>query len=159
MRRGPVGLTALRDATTEARAQHRERVVAVCEWALAQGRPLLPSHIALIVAAKADRRQDDGEALDHWTRPGVYGHLYSAMFNWCTFHDTRVPVDLPEALWTYLHYLHEHAMLTVDSDPLKALLDPLRCYGGLGPDGTTATWRQVKCRCRIEYRPPRQPVA
>jgi hypothetical protein len=154
VKRGPIGLTALRDATAAARVQHRERIIAACEWALAQGRPVLPSQVALIVAAKAESDADTGKALDQWTRTGVYGHLWADAFNWCGDHDTRVPVDLPEALWTYLHYLHAHGLLTVDSDPLKALLDPLRCYGGLGPDGTTVTWRRVTCRCKVEYRQP-----
>lgn len=159
MQRGPIGLTALRDATAAARLAHRDRIVAVCEWAMAQGRPVLPSYVALVVAAKADVGQFDAEPLDRWTRTGVYGHLYSHCCNWCADHDTRVPVDLPEALWTYLHYLHAHGLFAAGSDPLKALLDPLRCYGGLGPDGTTATWRRVTCRCKVEYRPRRQPVA
>ncbi|MBV8959348.1 MAG: hypothetical protein JO087_11295, partial [Actinobacteria bacterium] len=158
MRRAPVGLTPLRDATAAARLQHRDRILAVCTWALEQGRPVLPAHVALIVDAKAEQEGWNGEPLDRWTRVDVYGHLYSRMFNWCTFHDTRLPSDIPEAFWTYLHFLHEHHLLTFDSDPLKALLDPLRCYGGLGPDGTTATWRRVTCRCRVEYRAPRQPV-
>jgi hypothetical protein len=159
MRGAPIGLTALRDATAGARLQHRERIVAVCEWTLEEGRPVLPSYVALIVAAKAHHDGYSGDALDHWTRVDVYGHLYSWMFNWCTLHDTRLPTDIPEAVWTYLHYVHGHSLLTADSDPLKALLDPLRCYGGLGPDGTTATWRRVACRCRTQYRRSRQPVA
>ena len=129
-------LVSLKKAVVPVRVGHAERIRAVARWSLARGRPVPMEHVALIIAAKL--RSDDGGPLDHWTRAGVYQHLRADVFNWCSHEQVRVPEHLPESLWTYLHFLAEQALLAPGSDPLARLLEPLRRYGGLGPDGTRA---------------------
>jgi hypothetical protein len=141
----PVQLVSLKDAVAPARVEFRERIRAVSRWSLAQGRPVPAEHLALIIEAKVQWR--DRASLDHWTRTGVYQHLRCDVFNWCSLHRVLVPDGVPESLWTYLHFLDEHGLLAEGSDPLRRLLDPLRCYGGLGPDGTRETAVPVTCRC------------
>lgn len=95
------------------------------------------------------------EPLDRWTRTGVYQNLYADVPNWCTMHRTQRPADVPEVLWVYLSYLEDTGQFSPGSDPVRELRKPLRCYGGLGPDGLPAGpgSPRVPCVCRVPYRP------
>ena len=136
MQQAQVTLVSLKKAVVPVRIQHTERIRAVARWSLARGRPVPVEHVALIIGAKL-RWQDD-DPLDHWTRTGVDHHLRCDVFTWCSEERVHVPEHLPESLWTYLHFLAEQGLLAPGSDPLARLLEPLRGYGGLGPDGTRA---------------------
>lgn len=134
MQEARVTLVPLKKAVVPVRVQHTDRIRAVARWSLARGRPVPVEHVALIIGAKL-RWQDD-DPLDHWTRAGVDQHLRGDVFNWCSEERVQVPKHLPESLWTYLHFLAEQGLFAPGSDPLARLLEPLRGYGGLGPDGT-----------------------
>jgi hypothetical protein len=133
----------------------RARVLDVRRWALAAGRRVDAGVLGLILAAKTWHTD---EPLDRWSRIGVYQSLYSGVWNWCTVHGARFPDDLPEVLWRYLSYLEETRQFEKGSDPVRELRRPLRCYGGLGPDGlpAPADAPRVKCVCKVPYR--RRPV-
>ena len=131
-----VTLVSLKKAVVPVRIQHADRIRAVARWSLARGRPVPVEHVALIIGAKL-RWQDD-DPLDLWTSYGVYHHLRCDVCNWCSEERVHVPEHIPESLWTYLHFLAEQGLLAPGSEPLARLLEPLRAYGGLGPDGTRA---------------------
>lgn len=124
----------------------RARAVDVRRWAMSRGRSVDQDALFVILAAKSGRGDD--EPLDLWTRVGVYGHLWADTRNWCMLNGLLCPDLVPETLWAYLHHLVDGDLLDPSSDPLPALLEPLRCYGGLGPDGRRETWVPVACRCR-----------
>ncbi|MGH9263579.1 MAG: hypothetical protein ACRD1D_02695 [Acidimicrobiales bacterium] len=132
-------------------AAMRHRIIDVRRWALSQGRPVDADVVALILAGKMSWRD---EPPDRWTRVGVYGNLYADVPNLCSAHGELRPISQPEVLWTYLSYLHETTQFDPGSDPLRELRKPLRCYGGLGPDGFKATENtpRVKCVCKVPYR-------
>jgi hypothetical protein len=94
--------------------------------------------VALILDAKAEGL-GELEPLDFWTRPIVYHVLSCDVFNWCSRRQVLVPKDVPLALDVYLRFLSEERLLTNGSDALSALLEPIRCYGGVGtlPDRCT----------------------
>lgn len=129
----------------------RSRILDVRRWALATGRPLDAGVLGLILAAKT---WCTDEPLDQWSRIGVYQTLYSGVWNWCTVYRILFPEDLPEVLWRYLSYLEETRQFEEGSDPVRELRRPLRCYGGLGPDGLPAPANapRVKCVCKVPYR-------
>jgi hypothetical protein len=149
-----VVLVELSDAVVHARRVWRRRIAGVSRWSLAQGRPVDPDLTALILAARDEWSMDD--APDVWTRIGVCHCLYADVSNWCSMRRVLIPDHVPEALWTYLHYLKEHRQFGTGSDPFRELLRPLRCYGGLGPDGRpypAGARLRVRCVCKIPYRP------
>lgn len=60
------------------------------------------------------------------------------------------------AATTRLCWFHADGRLRPDSDPLPALLEPLRCYGGLGADGhpvPKGTDVDFACQCYLPYDP------
>lgn len=120
-------------------------------WALATGRRVDAGVLALVLAAKADRRS---EPFTLWRRIDVYQHLAADVWNWCTMHRAQLPVDVPEVLWVFLTYLDDTDGFAPGSDPLRELRRPLRCYGGLGPDGLPAPAgaSRVRCVCKVPYR-------
>jgi hypothetical protein len=140
----------LTEAVAAVRTRHRDRIARVRGWALEYGRALSADLVALLIAAKEESSFFPPTELDHWTRPRVNHLLMVDVFDWCTRRSVLVPDGVPEALWSYLHYLDDAGELAPGSSPLAKLLDPLRCYGGLGPDGTQATWEPVVCRCYEE---------
>ncbi len=146
----------LSHAITPFTARFRPRIVDVRRWALSTGRAVDPEVVALILAGKTSW---SGDPLDRWTRIGVYGTLYSYVPNWCSAHRVMVPAHLPEVLWLYLSYLGETGRFHPGSDPLRELRRPLRCYGGLGPDGLPAPpgAPRVRCVCKVPYQPRRAP--
>ena len=131
-------------------APYRSRILDVRKWALSAGRRVDGDVVGLVIAGKTSWGD---EPLDRWVRIDVYANLYSRVPNWCSMHRVLVPADLPEVLWLYLSYLADTGQLTPDSDPLRELRRPLRCYGGLGPDGlpAAANARRVKCVCKVPY--------
>ena len=86
----------------------------VRRWALAQGRPVDPDILGLVIAGKLSWGD---EPLDRWMRIDVYGHLYSRVPNWCTMQRVMVPIDVPEVLWMYLWYLDEAVCSTPPATP------------------------------------------
>lgn len=149
-----VVIVDLSEAVAVARRTRRARIAEFCRWSLAIGRPVDPDVIALILAGRDEWSLDDNA--DTWTRLGVYHCLYADVSNWCGTRRVLLPEGIPEALWTYLHYLAEHRILDPASDPLRELLRPLRCYGGLDRDGRPepeGSRRRVRCVCKVPYEP------
>lgn len=85
------------------------------------------------LAAKSELR---GEPVTRWRRLDVYQHLWADVRNWCS------------------SYLDETDGFAEGSDPIRELRKPLRCYGGLGPDGLQAKpgAPQPRCVCKVPYR-------
>ena len=151
-----VRLLDLSDAVRPARKKWGARIGAILRWSLAQGRPVVPDVLALILVARNE--WTDGEESDVWTRIDVYHCLYAEIFNWCALRRVLVPDFVPETLWVYLHYLKDQRMFRAGSDPFRELLRPLRCYGGLDADGRPyepAAHPRVRCVCKVPYRPRR----
>lgn len=123
----------------------------VRRWALARGTPVDGDVLALVLAAKAWCRD---EPVTHWRRLDVYQHLWADVWNWCSAHSTVLPVNVPEVLWLYFSYLDETNGFADGSDPIRELRKPLRCYGGLGPDGLPAKpgAPRPRCVCKVPYR-------
>jgi len=144
-------LLELSDAVSSVVAEHRARILDVRRWALAAGVPVDADLLALILAARSWWRETP---VTLWHRIDVYQLLRADAANWCSMHRVLIPVELPEALWVYFTYLHETAGFARGSDPLRELRRPLRCYGGLGPDGRPAGAgaRRVQCVCVVPYR-------
>ena len=90
--------------------------------------------LALILAATEEA---DGRDVSprRWSRTGVNAVLSVHVFNWCSMHRTLAPDGVPEALWTYLDFLVASGRIDPESDPLRELRKPLRCYGGLDEEG------------------------
>ncbi|MDP1803800.1 MAG: hypothetical protein Q8K72_01400 [Acidimicrobiales bacterium] len=141
----------LSDAISPAAATMRTQLLAVRRWALAQGVPVDADVLALVLAAKSELR---GEPVTRWRRLDVYQHLWADVRNWCSTHSTMVPENVPEILWLYFSYLDETDGFAEGSDPIRELRKPLRCYGGLGPDGLQAKpgAPQPRCVCKVPYR-------
>lgn len=144
-------LLVLSDAIAPVAAAMRPMLRDVRKWSLAHGRPVDADVLALVLAGKAEWRD---EPVTLWTRIGVYHNLYADVWNWCTLHRVPMPEDVPEVLWLYLSYLDKTDQFARGSDPLRELRRPLRCYGGLGADGLPAPAGapRVRCVCKVPYR-------
>lgn len=143
----------LSDAVAPVASRYRERIRDLREWALARGRRLAVDDVALVLAVKERAVEWSGGDFDLWTRLGVYHHMRVHTFNWCTHHDVLVPEFVPEALWDYLHWLHDRQLFADGSDPFPELLKPLRCYGGLDADGVRdpSPEQRVGCECMVPF--------
>lgn len=141
----------LSDAISPSAAAMRSQLLDVRRWALARGTPVDANVLALVLAAKSWLRD---EPVTRWRRLDVYQHLWADVRNWCSAHSTMVPVDVPEVLWLYFTYLDETDSFADGSDPIRELRKPLRCYGGLGPDGMPAKpgTPRPRCVCKVAYR-------
>jgi hypothetical protein len=129
----------------------------VAEWALAAGRSCDLDVAALCLDALERYRTPEGIRLD---RPDVNGILWADIRNAASLLDTMLPSSSSVDLWTVLHWCHETGGLTADSDPLPALLEPLRCYGGLGEDGypmPDGVDVDFPCQCYVPYDPTLPP--
>lgn len=152
-----VVLVELSVAVAPRRRAWRTRLADVRRFALSRGRPVDPDVIALILAAREECAYD--ESGDRWTRLGVYHFLWADAWNWCSMHRSSFPMDVPEVLWTYLHYLRERRLFEPGSDPFRELLKPLRCYCGLDADGRRddeGPQAPLKCECKVPYEPKRR---
>ncbi len=89
-------------------------------------------------------------------RPTVQGVLYADVRNSASTLGTVLPEDWHVHLWTVVNWVHDDGRLCPESDPLPALLEPLRCYGGLGADGypmPEGTDVDFPCQCHLPYDP------
>lgn len=149
----PRGLVPLGAAVAPMRARHQSALRAFAEWCLARGRPCDLDAAALCIDALEQYRQPDGVRLD---RPTVNGVQWADIHNAATALDTRTPEDLAVHLWSVISWLSDEGFLHSDSDPLGPLLEPLQCYGGLGPDGyplPEGTDVDFPCQCYVRHDP------
>jgi hypothetical protein len=145
----------LRSALAPVWARHHGLVVRFLAWTLEAGRPVGSDVAALVIAAS--EHTGDGQPLGVWTRPRVTSMLSTGFNNWCAIAGCPRPDDEPEALWAYLHFLAGTDALHPDSDPFDALLEPLRCYGGLDGDGLRPAMPQppnFPCQCFLDVVAP-----
>lgn len=143
----PIEITA---AVAPARAYHHAIVEAAAGWLAERGRVTDPDHLALICAASG---QDPPRML--WTRTTVFHALYCDIPAWCRDAGCQPPVELPQALWSWLDFLHDTARLAAGSDPIAELRKPLCCVGWLDLDGTPlppGAPRSIPCECLLPYR-------
>lgn len=143
----------LGDAAAPARARHREALRRVGEWSLAHGRACDLDVAALCLDALECYRSSTGIRLD---RPTVNGVLYADVRNSGSSLRTTLPEHWHIHLWTVVCWAHDDGGLSPESDPLPALLEPLRCYGGLGEDGhpmPEGTDVDFPCQCCLPYDP------
>lgn len=149
----PRGLVPLGAAVAPLRTRHQAALRRFAEWCLAHGRPCDLDAAALCVDALERFREPDGTRLD---RPTMNGVLWADVRNATSLLDTRSPEDLPVHLWSVISWLSNESLLHPDSDPLGPLLEPLRCYGGLGADGypmPEGTDVDFPCQCYIPHDP------
>jgi hypothetical protein len=140
-------------AVSPMRGRHHTRLRTLSEWALANGRPCDLDAAALCLDALERHRIDERFKLD---RPGVTHVLGIDVRNAASALGTTLPDDMPSALWNVVNWLASDDRLTVDSDPLAALLEPLQCYGGLGPDGEPRPGGidvDFACQCYLPHDP------
>lgn len=128
----PPGLVPFTAAAAPLRARHHAVLVSLAEVGLATGRPIDTASAALVLELVERRKERDQLRL---TRPDVLHLLRNDSWNWCAFVDTSLPDDWAEQVWRTLTLLSETHRLDARSDPLPALLEPLRCIGGLDADG------------------------
>ena len=99
-------------------------------------------------------REPDGLRLD---RPDVNGLVYNRVPNEASIRRTILPDDWPVHLWTLVSWLHDTGRIVAGGDcPLPVLLEPLQCYGGLGPDGRLrppGVDVDFACQCYVPHDP------
>ena len=140
-------------AAAATRARHREALRRVGEWSLAHGRACDLDVAALCLDALERYRSSTGIRLD---RPTVNGVLWADVRNAASALGTLLPEDWHVHLWTVVNWAHDDGRLCPESDPLPVLLEPLRCYGGLGEDGypmPEGTDVDFPCQCHVPHDP------
>jgi hypothetical protein len=121
------------EAIRPARAIYKDRYIAVTKWLDETGRRTNADVVLLIVIARAESFLFRSEQRDFWTRPIVYDVLSCDVCNWCSFQRVLIPEGVPLAFDDYLRFLDGEGLFADGSDPLETLLEPIRCYGGVGP--------------------------
>lgn len=148
----PIVHSPYADRAPEFRASHRDELRAVATWALASGRAVDLDAIAFVVETFGDVERREQPL----SRPLVDWLINGAMYNVRTMWRVEFPERRMEHAWTYVHFLAETGRLPEGSDPLPVLLEPLQCYGGLGPDGRErpeGTDVDFFCQCKIPHDP------
>ena len=85
------------------------------------------------------------------------GLVYDRVPNEASIRRTILPDDWPVHLWTLVSWLHDTGRIVAGGDcPLPVLLEPLQCYGGLGPDGRLrppGVDVDFACQCYVPHDP------
>lgn len=146
-------------AVAPLRARHRELLAELASWSLAAGRPVSLDVAALALDVLARHRVEGGE-LHRMQRPDVARALQYDVRNRASMLTTLLPEGVPGAVWSVVTFLHDTGRLCPDSDPVDALREPLRCYGGLGPDGNRRPEGEdidFPCQCYVPHDPTLPP--
>jgi hypothetical protein len=151
-------LTPFPAAAAPLRAKHHAPLRDLAAWALAAGRGCDLDVAAVCLDALERYRTPSGDLrLD---RPTVNGVLWADVRNAASMLGTLLPDRWHVDLWTVLSWCADAGELAPDSDPLPALLEPLRCYGGLGADGYPMPEGEdvdFPCQCYVPYDPTLPP--
>ncbi len=149
----PVRCVVFGAAVAPLRARHLAELRGVATWALQHGRPCDLDAAALCCEVVERFETPAGFQLDRRT---VTTMLHSDVRNWASCAGTDLPDDVVVHLWSVLVWLHAEGRLTPDSDPLAVLLEPLGCYGRLGPDGyplPAGAAIDFPCQCFLPHDP------
>ncbi len=148
-----VSRVAFGAAVAPLRAKYLAELRGLATWTLQHGRPCDLDAAALCCEVVARCDTPAGFQLDRRT---VNTMLHCDVPNWATIARTDLPDDVVGHLWSVLVWLQAEGRLSPDSDPLSALLEPLGCYGGLGPDGyplPAGADVDFPCQCFLPHDP------
>ncbi len=149
----PRGQVPLAVAVAPCRARHHADLASVAEWCLASGRSVDLDIAAMAFELLLNRFGGSESPL---RRPDV-AHLQQIdVPNWCAIADTRWPASVAFNVWSVLTWMDDVGRIPPGSDPLDALREPLRCYGGLDADGCEqpdGSPRDVDCQCYLPFDP------
>lgn len=147
------GLIRFEAAAAPLRARHHASLRRIAEWALAEGRPCDLDVAALCIDLLERHRAPGGVRLD---RRKVNTALGADAPNTASLLTTLLPEGWVEHFWSVITWLDADGQLHPDSDPLTALLEPLRCAGGLDANGLPmppGTDVDLPCQCYLPHDP------
>jgi len=107
----------------------RQLRLEVLLWAFRQGLPIHAEALTCILLAK-DAHLDD--PFMRWTAESVRRLLWVDIVTLCDALGRHRPEQVAPTMWTLLDFLHGSHRLTVDSDVLELLREPLIDSGGIG---------------------------
>lgn len=149
----PLPLLPLAAAAAPLRARHHDALRSLAAWCLSEGRACDLDVAALCLESLDGYREPEGYRLD---RPTVNWVLWGDVRNQATITGTSLPRQWHVHLWSVLRWLHDDGRLHDASDPVGPLLEPLRCYGGLGDDGypmPPGATVDFPCQCYVAHDP------
>lgn len=140
-------------AVAPLRAKHHRSLAAFARWALADGRSCDLDVVALCLALLHEDLTEHGYRLD---RPAVSHAVWPGATNHASLLDTTLPEHWQSSFWELLHWLDASGQFAEGSDPLAALVEPLRCAGGLDQTGRPREEGQdvdFPCQCYHRHNP------
>lgn len=99
--------------------------------ALAQGTPINPDAVSVILAAK----MASDAPLMLFTEDIVWDLVWFDICNWCGLRRLDIPWGITEAMWFVLHFLTFQELLDPASDHVEDLCAPLQTSSGLDGAG------------------------
>lgn len=135
------------------RARHQPRLRMLAEAALASGQPIDLDAAALALDL-LERHRSDGQY--RLTRPDALDVFDIDARNWCSLERAALPDDWAQQVWRVIVHLAASEQLHPDSDPLDALLEPMRCIGGLDANGQPCAPGAIDdlvCQCYLPHDP------
>lgn len=140
-------------AAAPLRARHQRRLRTLAEAALASGQSIDLDAAALALDLLERHRADHQYRL---TRPDALHVLDNDARNWCSLERAALPDDWAQQVWRVIVHLAAAELLHPDSDPLDALLEPMRCIGGLDANGqlcAPGVIDELVCQCYLPHDP------
>jgi hypothetical protein len=111
-------------------AELRQQVLAVRQWALANGVPVDPDALAVVVGTLLDDERAHGVARTQWTEARVVEFMWTACLLWCLEHGIGPPPGVADGLRAYWAHLASLGAFSPDSEPLSRLVAALTACSG-----------------------------